>query len=82
MKLTMLGTGNALAVKTYNTCFVLSEGHEHTLVDGGGGNGIFHQLNHDPQTYRSFFWCHLGPAGNLHAYESGSLLRRGILLWA
>ena len=45
MKLTMLGTGNALAVKTYNTCFVLSEGHEHTLVDGGGGNGIFHQLN-------------------------------------
>lgn len=44
MKLTMLGTGSALVTRCYNTCFVLSEGQNHLLVDGGGGNGIFTQL--------------------------------------
>ncbi len=44
MKLTMLGTGHAMATKCYNTCFVLREGDQHFLVDGGGGNGIFRQL--------------------------------------
>ena len=38
MKLTMLGTGNAAVTECYNTCFVLSEGDRHLLVDGGGGN--------------------------------------------
>ncbi len=40
MQLTMLGTGNALVTECYNTCFVLSEGQEHFLVDTGGGNRI------------------------------------------
>lgn len=40
MKLTMLGTGNATVVDCYNTCFVLSEGCQHFLVDAGGGNQI------------------------------------------
>lgn len=44
MKLTMLGTGNALAVERYNTCFILEDKQEYLLVDGGGGNGIFKQL--------------------------------------
>ena len=44
MKLTMLGTGNALATKRYNTCFVISDGDRHFMTDGGGGNGIFRQL--------------------------------------
>ncbi len=44
MKLTMLGTGNALATTRYNTCFVLSDGDKHFMVDGGGGNGVFRQL--------------------------------------
>lgn len=49
MKLTMLGTGNAVVTECYNTCFVL-EDEERTqedryfLVDGGGGNGLLHQL--------------------------------------
>jgi len=38
MELTMLGTGNASVTECYNTCFVLSEGGKHILVDGGGGN--------------------------------------------
>lgn len=44
MKLTMLGTGHAMVMKCYNTCFTLSEGEEHFLVDGGGGNTILRQL--------------------------------------
>ena len=44
MKLTMLGTGHAMVTECYNTCFVLSEGDKHFLVDGGGGNGLLRQL--------------------------------------
>lgn len=44
MKLTMLGTGNALVTKCYNTCFVFSENNQYFLVDGGGGNTILQQL--------------------------------------
>lgn len=44
MKLTMLGTGNALVTECYNTCFVLHENQEYFLVDGGGGNEILRQL--------------------------------------
>lgn len=44
MDITMLGTGSALVTECYNTCFVLSDGDEHFLVDGGGGNGILSQL--------------------------------------
>lgn len=46
MKITMLGTGNALATECYNTCFILSSGGGNLLVDGGGGNGLLHQLRH------------------------------------
>lgn len=49
MNITMLGTGNALATKCYNTCFVLTDPERprtsrHLLVDGGGGNGVLRQL--------------------------------------
>lgn len=44
MKLTMLGTGHALVSKYYNTCFVISDEDKFFLVDGGGGNTIFRQL--------------------------------------
>ncbi len=44
MKLTMLGTGSAMASACYNTCFALEDGGRTFLVDGGGGNGIFTQL--------------------------------------
>jgi len=40
----MLGTGNALATRCYNTCFYLRTPQGGLLVDGGGGNGIFRQL--------------------------------------
>ncbi|MCF0114266.1 MAG: MBL fold metallo-hydrolase [Erysipelotrichaceae bacterium] len=44
MKLIMLGTGNAVVTRIYNTCFVLEEDGKCMLVDGGGGNGILTQL--------------------------------------
>lgn len=43
-KITMLGTGNALVTKCYNTCFVLESGGRRLLVDAGGGNGVLVQL--------------------------------------
>lgn len=43
-KITFLGTGNAMAVRCYNTCFTLETGEGILLVDAGGGNGIFGQM--------------------------------------
>ena len=43
-RITMLGTGSALATRCYNTCFVLRCGGTSMLVDAGGGNGILTQL--------------------------------------
>jgi ribonuclease Z len=43
-RITMLGTGNAMCVNCYNTCFYLHTPRGGMLVDGGGGNGILHQL--------------------------------------
>ncbi|MBC2582497.1 MBL fold metallo-hydrolase [Clostridium sp. DJ247] len=43
-KLTILGTGSAMVTKCYNTCFTISNGIEHFLVDTGGGNTILANL--------------------------------------
>ena len=40
----ILGTGNAIATKCYNTCFILKTKTTMLLVDAGGGNGILTQL--------------------------------------
>ncbi|MBQ3444347.1 MAG: MBL fold metallo-hydrolase [Selenomonadaceae bacterium] len=57
----MLGTGNALVTECYNTCFVISDGDKHFLVDGGGGSGILRQLKHagfDWKDMREIFLTH------------------------
>lgn len=43
-KLTILGTGNAMVTKCYNTCFTISDDTQHFLIDAGGGNTILSQL--------------------------------------
>lgn len=43
-QLTILGTGNAMATRCYNTCFALKTDAGALLVDAGGGNGVFRQL--------------------------------------
>lgn len=43
-ELIILGTGNANAIRCYNTCFAMRKGEEYFLVDAGGGNGIMRQL--------------------------------------
>lgn len=52
MKLIMLGTGNAMALFCYNTCFVLTNERGSLLVDGGGGNGLLKQLDLAGISYR------------------------------
>lgn len=44
LELILLGTGNAMVTKCYNTCFALRKDEDYLLVDAGGGNGIFVQL--------------------------------------
>lgn len=44
MRLTMLGTGNALVTECYNTCFVIEDEGKLFMVDGGGGSAILSQL--------------------------------------
>ena len=46
MKLTMLGTGNAIVTECYNTCFVLEDDGKCLMVDGGGGSTVLAQLKH------------------------------------
>lgn len=53
IELIMLGTGYAMAVNCYNTCFVLKNGTECWLVDAGGGNGIMKQLDRAGVSYPS-----------------------------
>ena len=43
-RLVVLGTGNAMVTRCYNTCFALQSGEEYVLVDAGGGNGVLVQL--------------------------------------
>ena len=44
--LIVLGTGNALATRCYNTCFAIeNSAGDVLLVDAGGGNGILRQLD-------------------------------------
>ena len=39
-QLYVLGTGNAVVTRCYNTCFALRDGEQFFLVDTGGGNQI------------------------------------------
>lgn len=43
-KVTMLGTGNAMCTRCYNTCFFVETPGGSLMVDAGGGNGVFRQL--------------------------------------
>ena len=45
MKATFIGTGCAMVIKRYNTCFLLEEGNNKLLVDAGGGNEILCRLD-------------------------------------
>ncbi len=40
----MLGTGNALVTRCFNTCFIIHNDEQKLMVDAGGGNGILKQM--------------------------------------
>lgn len=46
LKLIMLGTGNAAVTECYNSCFVLAEGENYFLINGGGGSTVLRQLKY------------------------------------
>ena len=85
MEVIMLGTGNATVTQCYNTCFVLQENDRYFLVDGGGGNGLLHQLEAahlNWQDMRTIFvthkhgssaWDPLDGKDDLSEYEQGEL---------
>ena len=61
MKLTMLGTGNALVTECYNTCFLIEDQGQTFMVDGGGGNTILRQIKfagYDWMDIRHIFVTH------------------------
>ena len=61
MKITMLGTGNALVTECYNTCFVMEDNGKYFMVDGGGGSAVLHQLKqagYDWMDMRHIFVTH------------------------
>ncbi len=61
MKLTMLGTGNALVTECYNTCFILEDNGKLFMTDGGGGNTVLHQIKcagYDWMDIRHIFVTH------------------------
>lgn len=43
-QLTALGTGYAVATQCYTTCFTISDGQEHFMIDTGGGSGVLTNL--------------------------------------
>ena len=45
MKVTFLGTGCAMVLKRYNTCFLLEDNDHKLLVDAGGGSEILIRLD-------------------------------------
>lgn len=53
MKLTILGTGNAMVTECYNTCFVIENNGNSFLVDGGGGSAILKQLKNADVDWKS-----------------------------
>ena len=59
MKLTMLGTGNAMVTNCYNTCFAFEEDGRCFLVDAGGGNTILRRLREAGIDWKPVSYTHL-----------------------
>jgi ribonuclease Z len=60
-ELIILGTGNAMVTRCYNTCFALRTDGQVFLVDAGGGNGILAALERadiDARRIRNVFVTH------------------------
>ena len=59
--LIVLGTGNAMVTRCFNTCFALQSNGGCFLVDSGGGNGILRALENagiSPQDIHDIFITH------------------------
>lgn len=76
MQLILLGTGYAMATRCYNTCFALKNGEDYFLVDAGGGNGIFNQLNKARISLEGVRWMFLTHAHTDHVLGAIWVIRK------
>lgn len=76
-RLVILGTGNAMATRCYNTCFALCPpGGDILLVDAGGGNGIFRQMEAAAMPYERVRHLYLTHGHTDHALGMIWVLRK------
>lgn len=75
-RLIVLGTGNAMVTRCYNTCFALRNGDEHFLVDGGGGNGILAQMDRARIPFSTVRYAFLSHSHTDHIFGMVWVLRK------
>ena len=75
-ELIMLGTGNAMVTKCYNTCFALRNEEEYFLVDAGGGNGILSQLEKAQIPFEQIRHMFLTHAHTVHILGAVWIIRK------
>lgn len=84
-RITMLGTGHAMTLDCYNTCFTLQNTKgEHILVDTGGGLQIIKQLreaNIDFRKVYNYYNKELFKSRILMIKEKINVTENKILLW-
>jgi ribonuclease Z len=74
-QLTALGTGFAIASKCYTTCFTISDGNEHFMIDAGGGNGVLTNLEKLNISYNQVHHIFLSHCHNDHIMGAVWMLR-------
>lgn len=74
-QLTAIGTGYAVATKCYTTCFTISDGTEHFMIDTGGGNGVLTNLEKLNISYQQIHHIFLSHCHNDHVMGAVWILR-------
>ncbi len=75
-KLTILGTGNALVTRCFNTCFIIHHEGEKLMVDAGGGNGILRQMEDAHISFSDIHDLFLTPAHTDHVMGAVWVVRK------
>ncbi len=74
-QLTVLGTGYAVAINCYTTCFTISDGNEHFMIDTGGGSGVLNQLQAKGISYNQVHHIFLSHCHTDHVIGAVWMLR-------
>lgn len=74
-QITALGTGYAVATNCYTTCFTVSDGKEHFMIDTGGGNGVLTNLEKRNISYNQVHHIFLSHCHTDHVIGAVWMLR-------